>query len=208
MFEHERLGAIAYEWPRYWPALLEASRQARDDLAALHDRIGRVPPGRDGSRTLFYDFIEPAIAAHGHMILDAVLTTRYFVLELERVAQLQPAAVHDDLRRLRAACIGAGLDDPAQDERWPLLGELVGVRHRIEHPTQGTIYSADAWDRVPLAWSLTGRALECFDAFHSCFCDLANAWEARRTALARRGVFDVVQRGLRSRRPPKKPPPS
>lgn len=142
------------------------------------------------------------------MVLDAVLTMRYFVLEVERVAQLQPAVVDDDLGRLRAACVGAGLQDPAQDARWPLLGELVGIRHRIEHPAQDTIYSVAAWDRVPLAWALTSRALECFDAFDGLFCDFADAWEAHRATLARPGVLEGVQRGLRSRRPAKKPPPS
>ncbi len=39
-------------------------------------------PGGNEFRILSCDFVELAIAAHSHMVLDAVLTMRYFVLEV------------------------------------------------------------------------------------------------------------------------------
>lgn len=87
-----------------------------------------------------------------------------------------------------------------------MIGELIEIRHLIEHPTQDTVYSMDRWDRVPFAWSLTGRALACFDVFDLLFGDVAAAWDARRVDFAKPVTLQVDARGLRARRPAKNPP--
>jgi hypothetical protein len=207
IIEHERLGAIEYVWPRFWPAFLTASRQARDGLGELHTRIENMSPGRDGTRSLSYEDIEPGLAAHVEMVICAVLTMRYFVLEVERIAELTaPTNRTDGLDRFRSVCTGAELSDPAERERWPMIGELIEIRHLIEHPAQDTIYSMDRWDRVPFAWSLTRRALDCFDAFDSIFGDVAVAWETRKIDYAGPVTLQLDARGLRARRPAKNPP--
>lgn len=184
-----------------------ASREARGVLGELHERVAAEAPGPSGTRSLSYDFVVPAIAAHAQMVIGAVLTLRYFVLEMERWARLAPPSnATDDLDRFRAACVGAGLEDPAEREQWPAIGELVATRHRIEHPTQDTIYSRDQWDRVPLAWSLTNRALECFDAFDVAFAEIADAWDEHKAVFSKPGTFQIEARGLRARRSPKNPP--
>ena len=200
--EHEDLGAIYYEWPRYWPAMLDQSRAARDRLGGQHERFASMSAGPDGTRTLRYDAVEPAIEAHVQMVIGAVLAMRYFILELERVAGFTVTG-DDDIERFRAACRSVGLADPADQRTWSLVGELVSMRHRIEHPSQETIYSVKDWDRVPLAWCLTRRALDCFDAFDASFSESADAWEQRRVALSKPGTFEIAERGLRGRRPPK-----
>jgi hypothetical protein len=85
---------------------------------------------------------------------------------------------------------------------------LIDARHRVEHPTQDTVYSLESWDRVPLAWALTKRALDSFDAFDEMFCDVADAWEERKEAFAKPGTLDIESRGLRGKRSAKKPPPA
>lgn len=210
IMEHERLGVIDYEWPRsatFWPEFWSASREARGALGELHERVANKAPGADGTRSLSYDFVAPAIVAHAQMVICAVLAMRYLVLELERWAGLAPpTGATDDLDRFRRACVGAGLDDPAEREQWAEIGELVATRHRIEHPTQDTIYSRDHLDRVPLAWSLTKRALNCFDAFDLAFGEIADTWDEHKATFSKPGTLQVAARGLRARRPAKNPP--
>lgn len=208
VFEHERLGAVSYVWPRFWPDALTAARTARDELGRLHDQIAGTEPGPDGVRSISYEVVQPAVAAHMQMAIAAVLTLRYFTLELERsFVELDGPSGQDDLGRFRAACGKVGITDPAKDERWALVGELAAVRDRVEHPTQASLYSVDSWDRVPLAWCLTKRALICFDAFDGLFCDAASSWESKLKLISTElTTVDVLQRGLRSRRSPARAP--
>ena len=205
--EHELLGAVSYEWPRFWPAFLTEGRTARDALEAVHMVIEQTEPGPTESRDLAYDTVEPAISAHARMVIATVLTLRYFMLEVERVAELPPPPdTIDDLERFRSACGKAGLGDPSSSPNWSTTGELIGMRHRVEHPTQGTIYSTESWDHVPLAWALTKRALASFDAFDEMFSAVADAWDTRKESFAKPGTLNVAARGLRARRSAKKPP--
>jgi hypothetical protein len=208
MLEHEELGTVGYEWPRFWPAYLKASRIARDELEAVHAALKRAEPDRDDSRVLTYDELEPAIVAHAHMVIASVLTLRYFVLEVERTAELQPPTeAIDDLERFRSVCVKAGLADPSDRRGWSTVGELIGTRHRVEHPTQDTVYSLKSWDHVPLAWALTKRALDSFDAFDEMFGAVADAWEGRKEDFAKPGTLNIEERGLRGKTSAKKPPP-
>src|SRR5436853_3778533 len=99
VLEHESLGVIAYEWPRFWPDVLAGSRSARDALSDLHEHVAHAAPGHDGTRDLSYASVQPAIAAHVQMVVNAVLAIRYLVLEVERTAVLLPASGDDDLGR-------------------------------------------------------------------------------------------------------------
>jgi hypothetical protein len=47
------------------------------------------------------------------MVIGSVLTLRYFVLDVERIAELQPPTeAVDDLERFRSVCVNAGLVTP------------------------------------------------------------------------------------------------
>lgn len=205
MAEHERLGVLSYSWPRMWPVFLEESRRARDAVDAVHAKVAQEQPSANGIRMINADTMEPLYVAHVEMVLLAVLTLRHFVLEVERTVGLSAKKHDDDLGRFRAACNSAGIEDPANDDRWSIVGELVRMRHVIEHPTQQTVYSTNQWDQVPLAWSLTDAALRSFDAFDEIFCNVADAWEVRRQELATAGTL-TIERGQRANRPAKNPP--
>lgn len=207
--EHERLGTIDYVWPRFWPTYLQASRDARDRLGVLHLDVDRVEPHeRLGTRHVPDDIRDEVLTTMTTMVLSALLTIRYFVIEVEgTIQQTVSDRPGDDLDRLRSICVAAGISDPGDRPGWSLVGELVDTRNRIEHPDQSTVYSTTAWDRVPLAWGLTDRALDAFDAFDENFGSSATEWETRKSAYANAGTFDLIARGLRSRRQPKKPAP-
>lgn len=205
--EHEVLGAISYQWPRFWPAFLTEGRAARDALEAVHVVMEQTEPGPTESRDLAYKAVEPAVSAHARMVIATVLTLRYFMLEVERIAELQPPPdTIDDLERFRSACKRAGLGDPSSSPNWSTVGELIGMRHRVEHPTQDTIYSTQFWDHVPLAWALTKRALASFDAFDEMFSAVVDAWETHKESFAKPSTLNIAARGLRAKRPAKKPP--
>jgi hypothetical protein len=210
MLEHARLGTIMYAVPVGLSAFHHnAADAAADELRATQDEILRVPM-RDGIRSIRDPhLLERIYVAGASLVVSVVLAVQHLCEEIERSVRLPVtgATVED---RLRSALALAQLPDFRREAGYEAFSEIVHQRHAVEHPTVDRYYSGADWGHVPFAWFCSERPLLAYDRYDEWFGRLFDAWEMRRHEIGReRGpqTFEILQRGVRSDRSFKKPPP-
>ena len=207
---HSKLGAICFIWPRFWVLEWKLARKAQRELREVHDKILKVPVGRDNTRLLDVDdggLAVRAFDAGSRMVTHTVRAVQQLCTEIERVAnrQLEGRTLED---RLKEAATVAALRLDSSSRWYGALVEIVGVRDAMEHPHQDTVYNADPrdWDRVPLAWFISERGLAAYDRFEGGFEALVAHWEMRIADMSGPGTLRTAARGIRSEMQYKKPP--
>lgn len=129
---------------------------------------------------------------------------------MERVTEIQVRQGEDLNTRLLKVLKQLNYpNDLGNDPRYGQLTELQLIRNAIEHPDQTTIYNHEEanWDKVPLAWVVSGKAIRAYAAARSLVNEVIQFWSDKKEEFERPGTLNV-QRGIRSLHPVKKTPPT
>jgi hypothetical protein len=81
-----------------------------------------------------------------------------------------------------------------------LFQELEQTRHAINHPKNENIYNCgkNTWDKVPLAWGVSGKALKFFEESAKLFNETYKVWSTVEQTFSKLGNLTGVQRGIKS----------
>ena len=81
-----------------------------------------------------------------------------------------------------------------------LFQELEQIRHAINHPKNENIYNSgkNSWDKVPLAWGVSGKAFKFFDESTKLFNEMYKAWQSVKSIYSKPGNLTGLQRGIKS----------
>lgn len=208
MLEHKRLGTLLYTWPRHWAFHYNAAQNAYESLAALHEQVEQLAVGADCIRGIHdLALIEQTYDAGVRMVTGVVLALQHLSEEIGRTLKLEVVGrtIED---RLTVVAVATEIDLGKATEGYSAFQEICACRDAVEHPKPGNTYNGNPteWDRVPLAWFFSDRSLACFETFTKWFGIIADKWEESREALPRTPATFNIERGIRSKRPFKKPP--
>ncbi len=81
-----------------------------------------------------------------------------------------------------------------------LFQELEQIRHAINHPKNENIYNCgeNTWDKVPLAWGVSGKSLKFFEESAKLFNEIYKSWQKIEPNYSKQGTLTGVQRGIKS----------
>jgi hypothetical protein len=81
-----------------------------------------------------------------------------------------------------------------------LFQELEQARHSINHPRNENTYNCGdtTWDKVPLAWGVSGKSLKFFEHSAKLFNNLYSDWKTVEPQYAKPGVLTGLKRGVKS----------
>lgn len=85
-----------------------------------------------------------------------------------------------------------------------ITGEWKDIRHALNHPNHENVYSADPdkWDKVPLAWFVSGRFRNEFKSIIEFHNELLKEWKKILPSYKRPGTIKITHRGATSLRKP------
>lgn len=166
---HAQYGSIGYLWtPRLWSYHHEIAVQACDRLRALHQEVLKLDIGPGNMRLIHDpDLLVAVYQAGSEMVSNAVRSAQHLTQDMERLnpdkSTLKAATIED---RLKEAAALHELDPHIDAPDYQGLVEINGVRDAIEHPKVANTYQGgqNEWDKVPLAWMISDRSLQAFEA--------------------------------------------
>jgi len=204
---HVSYGAIAYGWPRHWEYHFSCAEDASKELAALHDKVLEIEPGKNGIRLVTdYAFLRDVYRAGNDMVSHSVRAVQHLAEEIEREYKTKLVETATVGRINEASALFSRHLYNAEPD-YAGICEIIGVRDALEHPQSTNTYSGDAtgWDKVPLAWMLSDRSLAAWGRFEHWFRRVTEDWEHHRAKLSTRLVTLTVERGIESKLQVKNP---
>jgi len=202
---HDRHGMIAFGLPSYWAFHFQLGTENAKRLQAVHRRVLALDPGSSKIRAIHDEaLLLTAYDAGSAMVSNAVRAVQHLAHEVEVVFATPLRSVTAEDRAREAASLFTDRAVHA-DPDYQGLAELVAIRDAIEHPKAENTNNPTEWDRVPLAWLLSGRRPAAWQRFDLWFGRLATEWVT--VHKSRERTFEVgVRRGIASEHPTKKPP--
>jgi len=211
---HE-LGMIYIGHPRYWTLHAGYANAGYKRLKRYIDKILAQNPTTGNVRSVHdATFITKIYKATFDLIAHTYLTYEYFVLSTLTTIYLYPGASEEDKKKfaelenlelkekLRHIIVDI-LKKPeliASKGYSMLFQELEQARHALNHPKNDNTYNCGdtTWDKVPLAWGVSGKSLKFFE--HS--VDLLNSiykdWIEIEPQYAKPGTLTGLKRGVKS----------
>ncbi len=206
---HETYGTLLVPRPVYWLQHAKAALARQESLRQLDQRVLETELGASDSRILAGDLAIALYVTGTEAVLHIVLAVQQLVTELELGLKITRPPLENLNTRLGTVLRAIEYMGLGVDPRYGRFGELQEVRDAVEHPEKETVYNSTGgeWDRVPLAWIASGKALSAIEASLALIADIAKAWDAFQSAHASGpGTLTGVTRGIRSLESAKKAP--
>lgn len=214
-------GNLHSHYYRQWVLFWNESRRLLKRLDMLQRRINEITPDKSGFRSLYEDRYASLMERYfntGIPFIESVyLTFQHFSNEVLGHYFLHsenpPKSIKDynrendkDLRQKLEFICKTVLEKPALIQHkgyGALITEFEPRRHSINHPNNENSYNAteNDWDKVPLAWLLSGRHKSAYKMLNEFAIELFQFWEVRLKELERPGNISAV-RGIESARKP------
>ena len=198
---HETYGLVWVPKPAYWPQHFKAAADRRVVLGELDVQVLETELGKSGSRVLSADLTNALYVAGAEAVIHTVLAVHQLVTEMELALKLRREPLDNLNTRLGVALGTIDYKGLGTDPRYGRFAELQEVRDALEHPEEATVYNSTEgdWDRVPIAWITSGKALTALDMSFSLFGDIVKAWsEYTKAHASGPGTLTGVTRGIRS----------
>jgi hypothetical protein len=191
-----------------WAEHHQEAMIAFGEFADIERRVLESPVDSDGTMRSFHDpeFISEVYRTGTRAVLSAILALQHLTAEIEILTKATLGSL-DLLQRVATTARKIGFESHTAIDGWDAIPELVELRHAIEHPTVGTLFSQENWDKVPTAWMFSDRPTKAGDRFLQFFDKFASRWMEYLEALPKETVTYNIQRGMGSDLSVKKPPP-
>jgi hypothetical protein len=216
--EHGDMHAHYYrQWVLFWNESLRLYKR----LNMHQRRVEEIPPDDSGFRSLYDDkhasLMERYFNTGMAFIENVYLTFQHFSNEAlghyylhpdnppESTATFKAQNDKDLKQKLEFICKEVlGTPSLVRHKGYDaLITEFEPRRHAINHPNNDNSYNAteNDWDKVPLAWLLSGKYKRAFDNVCEFSSILFDAWDAKKKELEKPGNIQAV-RGIVSARKP------
>lgn len=209
------LGMIHIGHSRYWTLHARYANAGCKRLKRYIDKILAQTPSADNVRSV-HDavFITKIYKATFDLVVHTYLTYEHFVLSTLTTIYLYPGASDEDKKKfseleklelkekLRFIIVEI-LKKPelVTSKGYSMLFvELEQTRHALNHPKNDNTYNCGdmTWDKVPVAWGISGKSLKFFESSADLFNSIYKEWIAIEAQYTKPGVLTGMKRGLRS----------
>jgi hypothetical protein len=138
------------------------------------------------------------------MISNVVRAIQHFAEEIEGFSGGRLLGITVAERLSEAASL-SGLTIDTKSPGYVGFIQIWKMRDAVEHPNSRNTYAGELgeWDRVPLAWLLSDKAIFAYQNYRSWLEELAVQWEGRKAQYSKETEFKIV-RGIVSGHPSKK----
>ncbi len=180
MLVHEPIGKVGYPRRPYWPHHAEMARTAVSALAGLHRELDHIDRTQDDIRVVSDEHAARAYELGTSMVTNVERAVSHLAHEMASKAGAEASiGSARPLDELCTAAAAVGIDCRVDAPGYHAVGEMVAVRHAIDHPNDLNVYRAgDAdWDQVPLAWILSDRSTKAFRAYAQWFELIVADWK-------------------------------
>lgn len=209
------LGMIYVQHPIYWALHARYANSAYKRLKRYIDQIMESKPSIGNVRSIHdANKITKIYKATFDLVVHSYLTYEYFVLFILTTVYLYPGATEIDKQhfehlqslelkdKLKFIIINI-INKPELIESRGysmLFSELEQARHSLNHPKNDNTYNCGdtTWDKVPLAWGVSGKSIKFFDSSARLFNGLYEGWELVEPKYRKPGVLTGVKRGIKS----------
>ncbi|MEM2121945.1 MAG: hypothetical protein QXU20_04795 [Candidatus Woesearchaeota archaeon] len=201
--------------PYYWGMHARYANNGYKRLKKYIDLILQKPPNEANVR-LVQDFqlINKVYKATCDLIIHSYLTYEHFSLfvltsiylnvsasekDKKKFAELEQKELKEKLKHILTEIIKK--PELVNSSGYSMLfQELEQTRHAINHPKNENIYNCEknAWDKVPLAWGMSGKALKFFEESTKLFNEMYKSWKTIEKKYSKPGILIGVQRGIKS----------
>ena len=187
------LGMIYIGHPYYWGMHARYANSGYQRLKKYIDQILQKQPDKTNVRSVHdFRFINKAYKATCDLVIHSYLTYEYFSLFVLTSVYLNVKHILTVIIKKPELVNSSGYS--------MLFQELEQTRHAINHPKNENIYNCgkNTWDKVPLAWGMSGKALKFFEESAKLFNETYKAWNAIEQTYSKPGTLTGVQRGIKS----------
>lgn len=209
------LGLIYIGHPYYWVLHANYANAGYKRLKKYIDKVLQQNPDQSNVRSIQDSkLITKIYKATCDLVIHTYLSYEYFVLFVLTSVYLNPRSTEADKKKF------ADLELKELKEKTKhilieiinkpslvnspgysmLFQELEQIRHAINHPKNENIYNSgkNSWDKVPLAWGISGKAFKFFDESAKLFNEMYKAWQSVEPIYSKPGNLTGVQRGIKS----------
>ncbi|MBN8726060.1 MAG: hypothetical protein J0M03_24405 [Acidobacteria bacterium] len=165
---HEQYGTLFIGWPDYWTLHINFADDAYKKLVEIEESILRIEPNQKSHIRLVddetiivqgykegFDFIVHLYLALEHYTLN-VLRVVYGNRNVDALRKFEKRELSQKTRHILNKIINR--PDLINSKGYScLFSDLEQVRHRYNHPLSENIYNGTDWEKVPLAWILSGK---------------------------------------------------
>lgn len=210
---HNVFGTIHILWYRYWLFHAKKADDSFQKLKKLEAKLLKIPVNTANIRLLSDKKLIDKIYFTGFdLVVNVVLTVEYLSEEIFRISKAKPRKGNYDkfTTSEKLKWIGEdvlGIKDITDRVAYDKFIEMESLRHAVMHPKQETVYNAKEgeWDKVPLAWFVSGKWKEAYTKWEELLEELIANWEKIRQKYKKPGTLTGVKRGIRSEEPVKLP---
>ena len=209
------LGLIYFGHPYYWGLHARFANAGYLRLKRYIDIILQKQPDKANARSI-HDFklIGKAYKATCDLVMHTYLSYEYFTLfilttvylnshsteeDKKKFNELEPKELKEKLRHVLVEVIKK--PHLVNSLGYSMLfQELEQTRHAINHPKNENIYNCgqNTWDKVPLAWGISGKCLKFFEESVKLFNEIYKEWLKIEPNYSKPGTLTGVQRGIKS----------
>jgi hypothetical protein len=208
LLQHRELGTVALIYdppPRFWGVHFDLAVWSAKKLADLQERLLSFPVKASEVRDIDDHAYLAEIYAHGSTaVVHAVIACQQLTDEIERSCEGSLGGLLDPMGRLAEAAKLAGMNPASEYPGWNVVGELVAVRHAVEHPRAATYLNHDDPLQVPLAWMVSERPGIVFPAYQEFFTSFTDSWLRILANRPRQLRRFTVKRGMVATSPAKR----
>lgn len=215
-------GNVHSHYYRQWALFWQQSLDRFGKLSDLHKKVYEIAPEDSGFRALYAkeheELMRQYFSVGTSWIMCVWLTFQHFSNEVLGHYFLHPDNPPEsidnykiknnlDLRQKLEFILKDILDRPQliKDKGYDaVIGKIEQMRNAINHPDKDNTYNASEndWDKVPLAWLLSGQFKDRFKEVQGFADKLFSEWESKKKELERPGKINIAKRGIVSDRNP------
>lgn len=209
------LGLIYVHYPYYWSLHARYSSLAYERLKSYIDVVLAQPADKSNARSIHdFNLINKMYKATCDLVIHSYLLFEYLSLSILTAVYLYPGANDEDKKKFQGVEQYELKDkvrhilkniikrpDLVNSKGYSMLfQELEQIRHSINHPTNDSVYNAgkNTWDKVPLAWAISGKAIKYFDEMTMLFNAMYKEWNKVQPQYSKPVTLTGVQRGIES----------
>lgn len=209
------LGMVYIGHPRYWALHARYANNGYKRLKLYIDKILSEEPSNDNVRSVHdATLITKIYKATFDLVVHTYLTYEYFVLFILTTVYLYPSASEEDKKKFSELeklelkeklkhIITEILKKPelvTSNGYSMLFQELEQIRHSLNHPKNDNTYNCgeNTWDKVPLAWGVSGKSLKFFEQTANLLDNIYKEWTKIESQYSKPGKLIGVKRGIKS----------
>ena len=177
--------------------------RACEQARILHSKVLEIPVTSNSNVRFLSDenFLADIYMTGSELIVNTYLTFEHLALHVgitlfrQKHPELYKEFEEKDLQnKFKDVLKWLDLESLVKSKGYGVLfSDIEKVRHAINHPKGSNIYSIDAsqWDRVPLAWFVSGKHLQAYSDTVELYRQVVDGWTAYTEANKATGTITL-----------------